>query len=117
MEEAEELAKTAQEVGGTDDIATTVLALCVRAKVLARSGGATGDEALVREALRVVEQTDMLWLRGLSWMDLAELQNIAGHTAEARDSARNALLLFEQKQASGLSRRARAFLPERGLRE
>jgi tetratricopeptide (TPR) repeat protein len=116
LEEAEELANTSQELGGTDDIATIVGALSVRAKVQARRGKPDAGEAHAHEALRLIEQTDMLWLRGLTWMDVAEFQIIAGHSAEARESARNALLLFEQKRASGLSGRARAFLSEHGLR-
>jgi class 3 adenylate cyclase/tetratricopeptide (TPR) repeat protein len=110
LEEAEELAKTAQELGGADDIATIVGALGVRAKVQARRGKADVGEAHAHEALRLIEQTDMLWLRGLTWMDLAEFQSLVGRPAEATKAALAALVLFEQKQASALSAHAREFL-------
>ena len=112
LEEAERLAETAQELGSSQDIGTVVSALGVRAKVEAQRGNFGAGEALVSEAIRLVSQTDMLWLRGLSSMDLAEFEELAGRPAEARKAAQTALALFEQKQASALSRRARAFLSE-----
>jgi tetratricopeptide (TPR) repeat protein len=112
LEEAERMAETAQELGSSDDIGTVVSALGVRAKVEAQRGNFGAGQALVSEAIRLVEQTDMLWLRGLSWMDLAEFEGLAGRPAEARKAAQTALALFEQKQASALSRRARVFLSD-----
>jgi predicted ATPase/class 3 adenylate cyclase len=112
LEEAERLAETAQELGSSDDIGTVVSALGVRAKVEAQRGNFGAGQALVSEAIRLVEQTDMLWLRGLSWMDLAEFEGLASRPAEARKAAQTALALFEQKQASALSRRARVFLSD-----
>jgi tetratricopeptide (TPR) repeat protein len=112
FEEAERLSETALDVGSTDDIATIVTALGVRAKVQLRKGHADAGEALVREALHLIEQTDMLWLRGLIWMDFAEFQGLAGRSEEAREAALTALALFEQKRASALSGRAQAFLSE-----
>lgn len=114
LEEAERLAETAQELASSQDIATVVGALCVRAKVEARRGNVNAGESLVSEAIHLVEQTDMLWVRGLSSMDLAEFEGLAGRPAEARKAAQTALALFEQKQASALSRRARVFLSDHG---
>jgi predicted ATPase/class 3 adenylate cyclase/DNA-binding SARP family transcriptional activator len=112
FEEAEQLAVAAQELGGSVDIGTTVEAVGVRARVHARRGDIGGGEAMLREALRLVDDTDMLWLQGTARMDLAEFQRLAGRPAEAIQAACEALALFEQKRADALSGRARAFLSE-----
>jgi len=110
FDEAAGLAEAAQKLTSTEDLGTIVSALGIRAKVQARKGETDAGVALAQEALRLMEQTDMLWLRGLSSMDLAETQSLAGRTADAREAAQAALVLFDQKQASALSGRARAFL-------
>jgi tetratricopeptide (TPR) repeat protein len=114
-EEAERLAETAQELGSTDDIGTVATALRVRANVLARKGHPDAGQAMVLEAVRLVEQTDMLWLRGLSWMDMAEFQRLQGRQVEATEATKKALVLFERKGARALSGQARAFLSELGV--
>src|SRR6266536_2684575 len=76
--EARRLAETAQELGATDDIATVVEALGVRAKASAREDDHERGAALLRQALRLVDETDMLWLRGVSRMDLAEFHRLTG---------------------------------------
>jgi tetratricopeptide (TPR) repeat protein len=112
FEEAEQLAERALELGSSDDLGTVVEAFAVRAKVCARRGDADRGDVLLSDALRLVDQTDMLWLRGVTRMDRAEFSRLAGRPAAAAQAAREAMAFFEQKGADGLSARAGRFLSE-----
>jgi tetratricopeptide (TPR) repeat protein len=84
----------------------------VRAKALARLGQLPEGEQLVREAVRLGEETEFLNLRADTLMDLGEISSLAGRADEAARAVEDALRLYEQKGNVVSARRARALLEE-----
>jgi tetratricopeptide (TPR) repeat protein len=101
----EQCALAEAEAAG-DDIVTQVIWRGVRAKLLARDGDREAAVALAREAVALIEPTDLLTHRADALLDLAE---VVGNPAY-HDIAQAALSLYEQKgNAVGVAR-ARALL-------
>ena len=78
----------------------------VEPRALVREGAYDDGEAVAREALEAVAQTDALELRGTALLDLAEVLRAAGSEGEAESCTRDGLALFEQKGIVVLSRPA-----------
>jgi len=97
LDEAEELARGAEQSSAADDIWSKTWAGGTRAKVLARRGNDREAEQLAREAAARIEGTDALDLRGGALLDLADVLTLAGRKQEARAPAEDALVLFERK--------------------
>ena len=89
-DEVEPLGQLARELAADDDIDTQALWRCVLGKVLTREGSGGEGEALVREAIEILEPTDAVLLKFGALLDLAEVLRLAGKTgvpatlAEAR---------------------------------
>ena len=95
-EEAERFARLAEETGASDDIETQARWRGALAKVLGRSDPDTA-EILVREAIGLVEETDLLELHGDIFMDEAEVLRLIGRGDEARTVLEEALAVYERK--------------------
>jgi hypothetical protein len=80
-----------------EDLLTQVLWRSVRAKLLARGKGAARAEALAREAVAIVERTDLLTRQGDAFLDLAGVLRAAGRTDEADAAAAEALDRYTRK--------------------
>ena len=80
-----------------EDFVTHAMWRGVRAKLLARAGRLEAAEALARDALGLIERTDLLTHQGDALLDLADVLGLAGRTDEAGDAARGALGLYERK--------------------
>jgi tetratricopeptide (TPR) repeat protein len=97
LDEADEWAGRALELGASDDAITQMLWRQVRAKVLARHGELAGAKRLAREAVAVSEKTDFLDAQGDVYADLAEVLSLAGRPAEAGTALGQALRCYERK--------------------
>jgi class 3 adenylate cyclase/tetratricopeptide (TPR) repeat protein len=97
LDEADDLARRAEESSAADDIWSKTWAGGTRAKVLARRGDDREAERMARDAAARIEGTDALDLRGGAQLDLADVLVLAGRKDEARASAEAALGLFERK--------------------
>jgi len=97
LEEAEQLGLEAKALATPDDVDTQALWRCVLAKIAARRGDFDKGEALVREALEILEPTDAVLLRFGGLLDLAEVLRLALREDEARAVLRDAHALAEQK--------------------
>jgi tetratricopeptide (TPR) repeat protein len=107
LEEAEEWARKGSEMGGSDDMATQILAGQVLAKVLARRGQHSEAERVAREAVAGADSTDSLVSQGDVRHDLAEVLDLAGRREEATSALNEALERYERKGALVLAQRVR----------
>ncbi|MEK6276091.1 MAG: adenylate/guanylate cyclase domain-containing protein [Actinomycetota bacterium] len=111
-DEAEELARQAEQAGGADDFATRYLSLAVRAKVLARRGETAEAESLARAAVELIATSDSLLSQAEVMLDLAEVLELAGRPDEASAAARDAARLYAAKGAEAGVRLAEARVAE-----
>jgi class 3 adenylate cyclase/tetratricopeptide (TPR) repeat protein len=111
-DEAQELARQADEAGGADDAETQRLSLAVRAMVLARRGETAEAERLVRAAVELLAPTDSLLGQAEVMLDLAEVLALAGRPDEAIGAARDAVRLYAAKGADAGVRLAEARVAE-----
>jgi class 3 adenylate cyclase/tetratricopeptide (TPR) repeat protein len=107
-DEAQEWCAVAAEAGAPDDILTQVIWRGVKAKILAHEGRAEAAEALAREAVDLVQATDLLLWRGDAMLDLAEVLRLSSRMYH--EAARSALSEYEQKGNAVGSARARALI-------
>jgi tetratricopeptide (TPR) repeat protein len=70
----------------------------VQARVLAYRGESESAEALAREAIAIVEQTDGLNMAGDAYGDLADVLTASGRTDEAAEALEQALDRYERKK-------------------
>jgi class 3 adenylate cyclase/tetratricopeptide (TPR) repeat protein len=108
LDEAAEWCDVAVEAGAPDDILTQAIWRGVKAKILADDGRADEAEALAREAVDLVQATDLLLWRGDAMLDLAEVQRLSSRTYQ--EAARSALSEYERKGNAVGSARARALI-------
>jgi hypothetical protein len=103
--EADELCRVAAHAAATDDIVTQVIWRGVKAKTLAGEGLCDQAEALAREAVALVEPTDLLSHHGDAMLDLAEVLRTCSRTDEYHGVVQTALSLYENKgHAAGAAR-------------
>jgi len=107
-DEAEELARQADEAGGADDGETQRLSLSVRASVLARRGETAEAERVARAAVELLAPTDALMAQAEVMLNLAEVLDLAGRPDEAVVAARDAAQLYAAKGADAGVRLAEA---------
>jgi tetratricopeptide (TPR) repeat protein len=69
--EAERFSRASEEAAATDDVLSQVLWRTARAKILAKRGDASRAEVLAREAVELVDRTDLLNSQGDALLDLA----------------------------------------------
>jgi class 3 adenylate cyclase/tetratricopeptide (TPR) repeat protein len=93
----------------TDDIVTRVIRRGVRARAAARDGRCEEAEALAREAVELVESTDLLSHRADAMLDLADVLRTCDRPA-ADGTIRGALALYERKGNTAAVARAASLL-------
>ena len=96
-----------------DDIWSQVLFRLTRARVLADSGRVAEAESVAREALAIVEQTDLLDLHGDTLLDLGHVLRAAGRAEESKACAEQALVALRDARANLVSAELGARLPRR----
>jgi tetratricopeptide (TPR) repeat protein len=96
-DEAEELAREAQQTAQPNDVHSHIVSRSTQAKVLARRGDFVPAEALAREAVAFAEESDFLHSRGDAFTDFAEVLRLAGRDEEAADALERAIEPYEQK--------------------
>ena len=111
-DEAGRFCEVSERTAAADDLWTQVLWRSVRGKILARQGRGEEAEALAREAVRLVERTDLLTHHGDALLDLAEVLRLDPRPAaqEGRVLALKAVAMYEQKGNLVSAERARALL-------
>jgi class 3 adenylate cyclase/tetratricopeptide (TPR) repeat protein len=97
LDEAERMAERSRELASDGDIATQALWRCVRGRILARRGALGEAEALVRDALALLEPTDATVLQLDAQLDLGEVLVAAGKLRKARESYEVARALADRK--------------------
>ncbi|MEN3279789.1 MAG: hypothetical protein V7607_929 [Solirubrobacteraceae bacterium] len=113
-QEADELCRIAADAASSDDIVTHVIWRGVKAKVDADRGRCDGAEALAREAVALVEPTDLLSHHGDAMLDLAQVLRACGRASDSERAIRTGLSLYERKGNAAAASRARALLRDRG---
>jgi class 3 adenylate cyclase/DNA-binding SARP family transcriptional activator len=96
-DESGELCSVSEQMSPAEDLLTQVIWRGVRAKLLARQGRHDEADALAREAVRLVDRTDLLTHHGDALLDLAEVQRLAGRTADADAAVQDAIRLYTRK--------------------
>jgi hypothetical protein len=84
----------------------------VRARVLARRGDREEGEALAREAVALVESTDLLSQRGDAMLALAEVLRACERHEEAGRVIRAGLAMYELKGNEAAAAHSRSLLAE-----
>jgi class 3 adenylate cyclase/tetratricopeptide (TPR) repeat protein len=79
----------------------------VQARVLAHRGKLEEAEQLAREAIALLEETDMLAMQGDGYVDLADVLLGAGRTGEAADALEQALDRYERKKNLAMAAQVR----------
>jgi ATP/maltotriose-dependent transcriptional regulator MalT len=96
-QEAGELASEADRRASLRDVQTQAIWRGVRARALALEGHGERAAALAREAVGMLEPTDLLCHRGDAMLDLAVVLGMSGHREESERAARAAVALYERK--------------------
>jgi class 3 adenylate cyclase/tetratricopeptide (TPR) repeat protein len=96
-DEADELAEQARAAARPIDVQCQVSWRTVKAKILARRGDGDAAEALAREAVTFVEDSDFLPARADALTDLAEVLRLLGRSEGVAHVVEQALRLHELK--------------------
>jgi tetratricopeptide (TPR) repeat protein len=110
LEEAGELCDATAAGAAADDIVTQVIWRSVKAKILAGDGRAEEAESLARDAVGLVEPTDLLLHRADAMLDLAAVMWMGSRAEESSGAARAGLSLYERKGNAVGAARARSLL-------
>ena len=100
----------AADAAASDDIVTQVIWRGVKAKILAGEGRCDQAQALAREAVALIEPTDLLSFHGDATLDLAEVLRACGRADDAERALRAGLSLYERKGNTPGAARARSLL-------
>jgi class 3 adenylate cyclase/tetratricopeptide (TPR) repeat protein len=111
-DEAARFCDVSAQTAAADDLWTQVLWRIVRGKILARRGRGEEGLALARDAVRLVERTDLLTHHGDALLDLAEVLRLDPRSTarEERALVLKAIDLYENKGNLVSAERARALL-------
>jgi class 3 adenylate cyclase len=110
FEEAERLSEASQDATATDDLTAQVEWRGVAAKLLAQRDRLAEAEALAREAVELVAQTDLLHHHGDALLDLGEVLALGGEPGKAAAAISAGLELYERKGDTVMAGRARSRL-------
>jgi tetratricopeptide (TPR) repeat protein len=113
LPEADRLCDAATADASADDIVTNVIWRGVKAKVLAHQGRGNAGETLAREAVAMLEPTDLLSHHGDAMLDLAEVLTMCSRTDEVDEALGTALSLYEEKGNAAAAAKARSQLGDR----
>jgi tetratricopeptide (TPR) repeat protein len=97
LDEADRLGRESEALAPAADVASQALWRCVRGRVMARQGAAAGAEAILREALSLLEPTDATVLQIETYLDLGEVLTTGGDLEGARRAYESARALAERK--------------------
>ncbi len=97
FDEAEQWALRGLEVGGAGDVLTQLLALEVRAKLVARRGDLGPGLRLAEQADALAKTTEAPLLKADAALALAEVQYLSGNFEEAHEHGRRAREHYERK--------------------
>ena len=109
-DDAEPQAQIGRELGEEHDVATQALWRQVQALVASHRGQHADAEALARDAVAMIEQTDALNYQGAALVDLADVLRAAGRSAAAAEALGGAIACYERKQNLAAAEQARARL-------
>jgi class 3 adenylate cyclase/tetratricopeptide (TPR) repeat protein len=96
-QESAELAGVCRDLASPDDVASQFLWRCVQAKLLARDRQDEPSDALLAEALELINGSDWADWQGNGFMDLAEIRRLRGRTAGAVEAIGQASARFAAK--------------------
>ncbi len=96
-EEAERFSRASEDTAAEDDVFSQALWRTALAKVEVGRGELERAETLVREAMGILEPTDLLNVQADTWLDLAEILRLQGRPDEAREAAEEAARRYERK--------------------
>jgi tetratricopeptide (TPR) repeat protein len=100
-DEAEPFAHESEEIGAPDDMTTQAAWRAARAQIRAAHGEADAAIAIGREAVALVDSTDMTTDRTTAHVGLGSAFAILGRPDEARESFEKAVELLSEKGALG----------------
>jgi tetratricopeptide (TPR) repeat protein len=100
LDDAEQVALAAQELGADDDVEVASPSRSVRAKVLARRGAHAESIALAEEAVALIPGNDAPLMLADALVDLADVSTEAGDLGRARDMLDQARTLALVKEAT-----------------
>lgn len=106
MREAGELCRQTEAGAAAEDTLTQAIWRGVQAKVLVREGRHEEAEDLAREAVALVEPTDLLSARGDAMLDLADVLRHRGRTEESDRATQAGLALYGLKGNTAAAARA-----------
>jgi class 3 adenylate cyclase/tetratricopeptide (TPR) repeat protein len=109
-DDAEPQAQIGRELGEEHDVATQALWRQVQALVASHRGQHADAEALARDAVSMIEQTDALNYQGAALVDLADVLRTAGRGAAAAEALDGAIACYERKENLAAAEQARARL-------
>ena len=109
-EEADGLAREVEATASEQDLWSQTLYRLTRARLLVDAGALDEAERVARDALAIVEPTDLLDLRGDVLLELADVLRSGGRADEARDCIQTGITLYEAKGNVVAVERARAQL-------
>jgi DNA-binding SARP family transcriptional activator/tetratricopeptide (TPR) repeat protein len=112
FDEAEQWCLLASRLAASDDVFTQVLWRATWARLLARKGEFDEAEALAREALRRMEETDDPNWRAKVLVDFSDVLRVARRPGDAAEAVEAAVELFERKGNVVAAKRTRALLAE-----
>jgi class 3 adenylate cyclase/tetratricopeptide (TPR) repeat protein len=107
LRQAEEWAARSAELGVSEDAVTQMLWRQARAKVLARRDRHADAEQLVREAIAIGAETDMINAQADAEVDLGEVLLLARRPEEAAEAFEQALRRYERKENLVMAQRMR----------
>ena len=105
-DEAEQWALRGLELG-RDDLATQVMGLGVRSRILARKGQASAALALAEEADSLARTSDSPWMQGDAALALAEVMYLTGDRVRAAEMTQRAIDCYQRHGATARVARAR----------
>jgi class 3 adenylate cyclase/tetratricopeptide (TPR) repeat protein len=111
-DEALELTRVSEDLVAKDVLVAQMMWRGARAKVLARRGKAEEAEALAREGVGIIKQTDYVLYQADALTDLAEVLRLLNRTSEAATAAEEAFRLYDEKGNAVAARNVRALLDE-----
>jgi len=84
------------ELGSKDDLATQVMGLSVRSRLLARKGEASAALALAEDTDSLAGTTDSPWLQGDAALSLAEVLHLTGDRTRAAELTQRAIDCYQR---------------------
>jgi tetratricopeptide (TPR) repeat protein len=96
-QESAELAGVCRDLGSPDDVASQFLWRSVQAKLLARDGQHERADAILAEALELISGSDWVDWQGNGFMNLAEICQLRGRSADAIEALAQASARFAAK--------------------